>query len=382
VSGGAVGPEIICSWVLADMQPGTTSGGIPDSAVQYSDRSDAHQHDDDMGVIADADNSIATGTQTPCTGPPRASVTQVDGVRQLVQVRPNPEDTPGPRQVQLWMASNSGRTTAAVGAPYWKVFLPDGSLKVQITGNAVPQSDCPKLGNATSAGTMFEAAVHTGQVSAAAVDDATFGLLAVCQKQGGVYSGLLPLSYKDPCGAYRVEAHLPGAGAVEDVLTAYLDVLCVTYLRIDFNSLDWGKVTPGKSVNISGDLDWRPPSDAAPTVRNGGNAGMGLALQFAPMVLLDAAGRPVANGTPIDAFNTCFGRGPQVAQCFAGIKAGAIAAFDSSRERVLCAGEAGKLDLAINPPTVIPAGQYRGSVSLIARNVEGVCTGERVSTSP
>ena len=99
---------------------------------------------------------------------------------------------------------------------------------------------------------MFEAAVHNGEMTAAAVDDINRGMIAKCQeKEKALYYGQFALSKDQPCGEYKVVASVFNSSG-NDTLTNYFDVLCVFGLQIDFNVVDWGpsrrRSTPRSAV--------------------------------------------------------------------------------------------------------------------------------------
>jgi len=381
-------PNIECKWELPDMQPGVSNPlSYPDTAVQYGTATNVHQHDDDMTVVPDADNNPSNGIQIPCSGPPGAVPSMPDGVRSMIQVAPVPEDDPEQRHIQLWMAVDHPNNISNITKVYWRVWEPaplaglcpdrtaptDGwCVKVeQVDGTKVDKAECNtitgRLGTGTAVGKMFEAAVHTGQVAAAAVDNVDKGMRAKCsEEEKAIYYASFDLSKEQPCGKYKIQATAVGVGGKMDKLTNYLDVLCVFYLRIDFNKVDWGTVTPGLKDIVSGDLLWDKPADNAPTVKNVGNSGMGLGLHFSKMV-------GVNEKKEITIFDAKFGRSPDTLQEIDPIAASTPVQFDKNRERVLCANEKGKLDLSIHPPVDLPQDLYLGTVDVIGRLVPGIC---------
>ena len=148
---------------------------------------------------------------------------------------------------------------------------------------------------------MFEAAVHTGQVSSAAVNDTNYGMLNLCQEsEKEIYYNSFDLSKEQPCGVYQIDATAVGLGGPTTTLTNFIDVECVFYLKIDFNKVDWAGISPGYRDVVSGDLVWNSPPDNAPTVMNVGNDGMGLSLLYSPMVGANF-------GKLITTFDGCFG---------------------------------------------------------------------------
>ena len=180
----------------------------------------------------DADNDAGNGVQPPCAGPPETLPSQPDGVRHLVQVVPNLEDQPEQRRIQLWLAVDAPEDGGEIAA-FWYVHYPDGSAVGGVASTLVPVAGCTDYGGATGpVGSMFEAAVHTGQIAPAAAGDPALGLIARCQ-QGTkrLYHGEFQLSKDQPCGEYGITAVAVTEGGATATLTASLDVLCVVALR-------------------------------------------------------------------------------------------------------------------------------------------------------
>jgi hypothetical protein len=222
---------------------------------------------------------------------------------------------------------------------------------------------------------MRSAAIATGQVTQQAFEDADNGMIARCLQGGkAFYRAQFEISKHQPCGEYLIEAHAVSNG-LESVLTNYIDVICFYSLEIDFETVDWGEIAPGVDKYVLGDLQFLPPADSRPTVKNTGNSGMGLGLLFDQMIqsICDADGcTPVPGGKIIDLFDAKFGKSPTTLQTIDPIPAGTPVEFDNNPERVLCSNEIGKLDLSIHPPDTLPAGTYVGMVHVLARS-EPIC---------
>ena len=347
-----------------------------DDAEQL-DRDDAsrrpsrHAHDDDMAVVPDGDGDPSDGVQKPCSGPPSGAPAQPEGVRHMIQVVPNLEDQPEPRRIELWLAADHAEGVDAIAGAFWAVYRPDGSKMTVAAGRRLPSEDCAALGRAGGpAGSMFEAAVHTGQLSARAVNAGADGLLDRCRSGAAVFfSGAFALGKDEPCGEYLVAGVATSTGGVSAGLTTRIDVLCVFGMKLDFNSLDWGAVDPGSRKQISGDALFDPAGDVAPTLKNIGNDGMGLRLRFSAMVS--------ASRGSIDEFDSCFGRTDAMMQCVDPIRAGVLASFDADPRRVLCAGEPGRIDFAVRPGPVLIPDVYHGLLTVIGVHVPGECAGDR-----
>jgi hypothetical protein len=351
-------PNIECKWELPDMDSAT-------SGIQYT-KSPGHVHDDDMAVVPDADNDPSNGTQVPCSGPPGSTPSMSDGVKHMIQVKPNLENQPEERRIQLWTAVDSPLGIGSIIDVYWDIYHPDGTKKTQVHysdpgGGRVTDADgnCQAFGKGASGhdGDMFEAAVHNGEMTAAAADDATNGMITKClEGEKALYYAEFPLSKDQMCGEYRVDLTVTSVGGTA-TMTNYIDILCVYGLYIDFDAVDWAGITPGVTDVVSGDLIFAPPSSAAPTVKNIGNDGMGLKLNFSEMI-------GVLKGK-ITSFDAKFGRSPSTLQSIDPIAAGTAVEFDANPARVLCANEVGKLDLSIHPPSPLVPDTYTGKLDVI-----------------
>jgi hypothetical protein len=384
-------PEIECKWELPDMQSGFSDSTFPDSMIQYGTSGNAHMHDDDM-----AQPPIGSFTDAPCerdTGDPNSKPQQNQDAMKMIQVLPNGEDDPEEVWVQLWMAVDQ---PAAVADVKWRIYHPDNSFKVKVHGTrvggptgATRSVDCEALGSSTQAGNMFEAAVHTGQITADAVDN-DMGLVRLCQENvKGIYYAKFQISKEQPCGKYWVEGMAVANGGATATLNNYIDVICFYMLEIDFDDIDWGDITQGVMKVVGGDLNFDPTDSAFPTVKNTGNHGMGVGVLFSEMVeVVQAGGPPVpgAAGNGINEFDACFGigAGAGVLQCIgdvldsngqpvAPILSGDSTLFDDNPNRVLCSNQVGKLDLSIHPPQNISSGIYEGTVTVLARFVHIPC---------
>jgi hypothetical protein len=290
-------PNIECKWELPDMDSHT-------EGIQYDD--------DDMPLDYPVDPATGAEGGPACVGAP---ATQADGWSSMIQVKPNQEDQPEERRIELWAAVDHEAGVQAISDVYWKVFHPDESFKVQVHGTKVEQFphpdkvDCADLGTSSAEGTVMGEAYDTGQVSATSIDDDANGLVALCSEGSkAIYYAEFNLSKHQPCGSYKVELHAVSSGA-EDVLVNYIDVLCVFYLELDFEQVDWGTIYPGITKVVPGDTIFSldPTVSSMPTVKNTGNSGMGVAIEYEPMVQVEADGSPVPGGKIIDEFDACFG---------------------------------------------------------------------------
>jgi hypothetical protein len=370
VNGGSIAPHIECKWELPDMQWGITNpGSYPDPQVQYRPSDGSPVYDDEMGQVP--------SPAFPCAGPPLENPEQFDGATHVVQVKPLPENDPEERLIQLWAAVDHPNGISNISDVYWKIFHPDGSFKLQVHGIRVPGGPSGFCG---SLGPMWEAAIGTQQLTHAAAHDIDNGMVAKCfESEKALYWAPFPISKDQMCGEYRIEAHAVSQG-VEDVLVNYLDIMCFIHMRTDFTQANWGTVTPGLVDIVSGDLNF---GAGGPTVRNVGNDGMGLNIQFSRMRQHQCGefGCSLVPGFKwVDQFDACFGRAPSLLQCIDPIFEDTLVLFDSDPARILCANHEGKLDLSIHPPSTLPNGTYIGTVQLIGRTHPNFCLGNQYPT--
>jgi hypothetical protein len=411
-------------------------------------------HDDDFGTVLPS-------TTFACTGPENGNLpSQPPGVMNMISVKPiphDPNDVEIPqRMVQVWASLDHPSGINNIDDVYWKIYEPvDGhpdnwKFKIKVHGTRVgdldsdiidadpyiynsagqiigccrvggdhdndnmvsvtpPQSrlveECKALGDANLAGSMFEAARHTGQVSPASIDDLNLGMTAKCaQAEKAIYYAKFSIDKDQACGKYKIVAHAVSNGA-ESTMINYIDVVCFTYMSLDFDEVKWGMITPGIMQVVSGDFGWDDALDFVEpgmlnphgaSVHNGGNHPMGIKIKFTELLLLDAAGNPVPGAATngINKFDACFGkynagnivcvgRGPTIPPAL--FPADVIEADEwtlfgpggpsglnptgqghDNGYQVLCANEIGKLDLSIHPRDGLPNGTYAGTVTVMS----------------
>jgi hypothetical protein len=396
IGGAGALPIIECAWVLPDVSTTATNP----QTMQYGN-----------------DDNVAQPSPTPCTSDGFAPATQasVPGAplpgQIHVHINPNPEDKPNTQLIELWGAIDppSGTASAWTGGAFWKVYHPNGTLKVQVESTKVTPQGSGGCGQSTgleaSLASMLAAAgpgpANTGQLSSNAINS----IVGLCQQNGkALYHGTFELHKYQPCGDYKVEFYATG-GATNVVLTYWFNVPCIFQLQIDFDGVQWGTIIPGQTGQVLGDTNFVSPACTAtpaapcPTVKNVGNSGMGLSVLFTDMVQCsDSATQscpdpdgPIPGPKKIVDFDGCFGRSPSTIQCIDPAPAGACTSlsggdldpncnnksftFDTNRERTLCANEVGKLDLSIHPVLGLPAGVYQGQlfVTGIAQTAQQYC---------
>jgi hypothetical protein len=391
VGGAGANPRIECAWILPDA---TTSAANPQT-MEYGN-----------------DDNVAAPSPTPCTsdGTQPATQANVPGpptAQQIhIHVNPNPENLPNTQLLELWGAVDppSGTAAAWTGGAFWKVFHPNGSLKVQVESTKITPQGSGGCGQATglsaALASMFDAAdnvgpIGTGQLTQQAVNS----IVALCQQNGkALYRGTFELHKDQACGNYRVEFNATG-GAQTQVLNYWFNVPCLQQLQIDFTAVNWGNIIPGQPGQVLGDIVFSVPPCIAqnpgtcPTVKNVSNSGMGLQVVFSVMQQCSTSTTdPCVEGSVPGAkeiidFDGCFGRTPSTIQCIdpapaagtcsaltnaTSVSTGEDAGcrnrtftFDTSRDRTLCANEVGKLDLSIHPVLGLPAGNYAGDLTVI-----------------
>jgi hypothetical protein len=390
VNGGASAPVIECKWELPDMDQAT-------AGIQYTAPYD--------------DSATVPGPPVPCdlqrnaTGSATGSARMADGVHHMIQVRPwdHTIGLPIPeRTVELWVAAEHPSGIAAISDVYWDVYQPnaaggfDQKVQVHFDSPATPQSQylpgdlgtAHGLGQVTASSSpncagftsMFNAAVQTGQLTGAAVNDSTYGMIALCQQQvKAFYHASFELDKDQPCGEYKIVATAVAVGGNLTQLTNYIDVICSFNMQLDFNAVNWGTIIPGIKSVAPGDLVWNTPLGAnPPTVANGNNDGMGVQVNFGTMT-------GTAHGKTITSFDACFGRSPATLYCVDPIAAGTATDLTTrpagsptpnpDPAQVLCANELGKLDFSIHPPASLPNDSYVGTMTIIGYHVPGMCLG-------
>jgi hypothetical protein len=307
-------PVVSNKWELPDMQSGV-------AGIQYGTVANPHQHDDDMNQVG-------------------------------IQFAPNLEDLPEARQVEYWWIVSDPNGIGDIKDAFVRVFHPDGSLKYQLHGtadygqptaaNPLTPVACTALGSATSG--MLEAAVHTGQMTAADVPT----ILDNCNKHVSlIFHAVGEMSKHQPAGTYTVIASGSDGNGNVGSLTNTFEVLPVIGLEADFSAVDFGDILPNTAKWVRGDLTW----GGLPSVKNTGNVNMFLGVQFSKMT--GAQYQKV-----IDVFDAQLN-----AQTYDPLAAGTLACFNNEP---LGSNEIGQLDLSIHPGA-IPADAYTGTLRLVGQ---------------
>ena len=354
-------PIIECKWELPDANSGL-------AGIQYSD-----------------DDDVLQEPGFPCyRGDGESDRPQMaDNVQNVIQVLPNAEDLPEARKIENWVAVEHPNGVDEIDDVFWKVIHPDGTFKFQIHGTKVQVADSGDgalgndevvdlndLGSWNDADTMWGATYTTGQVTSGAVHDADYGIIdLVTQRQKDLWFAEWEISKDQMCGLYTIEVTAVANGAVA-TMTNTLEIQCFFNLEIDFEDINWGTITPGGTKVLPGDTNFG--TAGYPTVKNTGNSGMRVGIEFTELLQDDVLGPKV-----IDVFDAAFGKNAQVLEWIDPIPANTPVWFsNSSINQVLCANEVGKLDLSIHPPEVVPTGTYSGYVQINAEWAPGVCAND------
>jgi hypothetical protein len=318
-------------WQLADMDPG-------EEGTQYEANG---RHDDDP----------MTTTDRPCA----PSSVGADA-RNTIQVRALAGD--GPRTIELWAAVEHADGVFGVTEANWTVYFPDGQELAELKGTAVASRDCAAL-----ADSMFAAASETGQVEQTLIEERNGGLLAACAQQiTGLFRASVEIDRMMPCGEYRVELEA-GDGRVRSLQVAYFDVECFDSLELHFDSVDFvgiGRIAAGDG--LSGRA-W----SVRPTVTNTGSGGVNVGVVFDAMVPHDPATGEELAGPAIESFAAAFRATGGAQQAVDPIAAGDIIWFDNADARTVCAGGGGEFEMWIPESVSVPAGLYRGQVTVLVR---------------
>jgi len=368
--GGTTTPVIECGWALNDVDHNWTA----DPTLQdYGQDDDAPDGPNAPAGNTDAAPCVVSGDQA----------TQADGWTDVIAVKPNAHDEPTFAFVELWAAvsSNSPQNTIV----RWDVYHPDDSFKVQIDGTRYT-TDPTRCFGPTG---MYGAAIATGQLTTAATEN----LIQECaQQHKNLWYGAFPISKHQPYGPYRIVLTASLAGGGSTTLTYYIDVLSFFNLEKDFDTIDYGSVSANNHYwqVTPGDFNF---GAGGPTVRNTGNAGIGLDVSFDPLC---KQGVPACTDVKrIDKFDAHFGARtggnlqyigtepngiPNTALALGGNvhPTGVVTnngpdtvppiwhSFDDHIKRTLCPNDVGKFEASIYVE-LIESGTYAGEIFLRGR---------------
>lgn len=369
-SGNGLAPQIVCKWELPDRDRNAANG------MQYGDD--------------DAPNKDAG---FPCNGVDPNTKYDADE-RIVMEVKANAEDSPTERLIELWTAVKGSANSGAIDSVIWDIYHPDGTLKIQVESYAPdersPQALGAKFNDTTKqydlvpGGMWYAASAQTGQIASDTARSQQGLVSRAVQDDLSLWSNDFLLSKHQPCGTYTVVERATYLGWTSSV-TNNIEVLCFVNLEADFNTIQWGDITPGGTDYVYGDLTFDPNGDSAwPTVKNTGSGAMTLGIMFSEM---RAKGDTDPNSVKlITEFDGKFGISPDKLRGIDPIFVDKKVSFGDGDYQTLCANETGKLDLSIHPPSGLPAGTYVGSLTLYAgwanNDVESPCLNEQGVWNP
>ena len=373
VGGSATAPSIECAWALNDFDHNWKST----PKMQYG-------QDDDPIV----------GAGSPCvqstSRPSRAMMTANPYTPKVIDVKPNAHDEPSEAYVELWAAIDTNVTTPVV---YFDVFHPDGSQKAQVdaTKYAARTANPERCAGPTG---MFAAAQSTGQLTAVAAAN----IQQECSTQiKQLWYGAFGISKHQPYGLYRIKLVAGTPGGASSIQEYYINVLPFSNLEKDFTSVDFGNVNSNTHIETgTGNYIFEATTAGNDqySVRNTGNAGIGLGVKFASMCLSTQLDNSVSctDDKRIDHFDAQFGVGTVgnltpapvmqsmgndslVSSMISDLSSeakpaplGATYNFDNDINRTLCPNDVGKMEFSIWTENIF-AGSYvaPNGIQLVAR---------------
>jgi hypothetical protein len=350
VGGNAQAPIIECSWALNDVDHNWKS--TPKMTYGL---------DDDP--VADAG--------FPCVDDGAGAATMPSNYTSssMIVVKPNADDDPSEAYVELWGAVSSSNANPIV---YFDVYHPDGTLKAQIDATQYANSSNPSACDGPTG--MFQAALDNKELTSAAIAN----IKDECRyQQKGLYYGAFGISKHQPYGTYTVNITAATAGGAATTHSMLITVLPFYQLEKDFTTVNFGTVGPNSHYwqPTAGDFDWDGTNNATnqkTSVRNTGNAGIGLDVRFASMCLTTAPS--CTDDKRIDHFDAKFGKviaGMQsmgntglafalesnLASTAKPAPYGNWYSFDNDINRTLCPNDVAKIEFSIYTEN-IQAGTY------------------------
>lgn len=362
-------PTIQCAWALNDVDHNWASA----PPMNYGNDDDAPDGPNPPAGNSDPAPCVASGS----------AAAQAPGWSDMIEVKPNAHDLPTFAYVELWAAVSSNSPSSTIVR--WDVYHPDGSFKVQVDGTRYT-TDPSRCGGPSG---MFSAAIATGQMTSAAQAN----IQAECTgQQKNYWYGAFPISKHQPWGDYHIVLTASIAGGAAATFDYYITVMKFYQLEADFSSIAFGSVGVNSHYwqTPAGDFVWGPTGS---TVRNTGNAGIGLDVSFDPLCLTGApsctdlkridkfdalfAARDLANvqymgtnpdGTPNLALALDGNTNPTgtVVPNAPDTSPATWYSFDNHLKRTLCPNDVGKVQFSIYTES-IEAGTYNGELFLRGR---------------
>jgi hypothetical protein len=292
------------------------------------------------------------------------------------------------RRVELWSAVDDVNGVSYVQDVYWDVYYPDGKLKVELFSAAPIEGSSACTGSLYTSllAPMFNQAIADGELSSAAVNDQTNGMITLCNEDvKSLWHNAFDISKDDPNGTYTVTTNAIDQNGVDSQQSFTFKVIPFIAFAQDFSSVNWGNVTPGGSKTVAGDTNFQPPNSTAPTVTNGGNEGMQVGVQFFP---LTGATHGKVIGTPDSTgngyFDASFGYNASYLQSISPIAPASgspgssntdqVKWFNGSGPQLVCPDDTPKLDLSVHPQMGIPVDTYSGSMVVWSQPSPGLGT--------
>ena len=356
VGGNATPPVIECGWALNDVDHNWNAGPM--------------NYGQDDSVVGAGNPCVASGSVATMPNPYNAPP--------VISVLPNAEDLPTQAYVELWGAVTSNNLAGL--SVYFDVWHPDGTHKVQIDASRYADRNTPdRCGGPLG---MFAATQTTGQLTAGAVAN----IQGECvNQQKSLWYAAFGISKHQPYGLYRIDLTAANAGGDPVKQTFYIEVLSFYQLEKDFTAVNFGPVGPNNHYwqPTPGDFIWDGTDNAAnqaTSVRNTGNAGIGVDLRFHSLCLATAPVSPTGctDDKRIDHFDAKFGRtlatleaigdtglgAALVSDLASNAKpapAGPLYSFtDTGLGQTLCPNDVGKIEFSIYTEN-IQAGSYTAS---------------------
>lgn len=323
-----VPPVIHCLWVVADM--------AVDDGVQRV-------------VDGRADDLPDTPTPTPCSSDPASGASVVvDSPGPVAHVRPWSGDEPDARTVEIWVVTSHAAGPQAIT-----------SVDVVAESESVVFDPGPPESGPDLAADAVAAGLASSQIAGLPGDDIV-GMLD--DGWAVAHRSVARLSYLDGCGAVTLVVDAAADGATRSASVTF-EVPCYHHLVADFEAVDWGVIVRGVENIVPGDLD--PATGDRPTVRNLGNAPLGLAAEFESLC-------------PVGSTTGCIGSfGIEVTGRDAAYARLAPQAPGTTLEPevIVCPGDVAALDLVIAAPDEAVGGEYAGSMSIVGLPAGSGCPG-------
>jgi hypothetical protein len=263
-----------------------------------------------------------------------------------MQVRPNIDDKPEKRTIEVWAIVMDPNGAADIDLVQAHIFDSTGAKKTFIS---LGLRQCSALGTATNVLSPQHAAENTGQLAHGVV------LVHECNKgQWRVYSGTFLLNNDQPDGKYTVRVDATDGEGTGAVLENRFTVLNVIAFKIDFQTVNYGLIAAGTRQVRPGNWTY---GDGIPTIRNTGNHAACLSLNFSAM-------QGKVRQALINGFDASFWAvdPPEHLKFTAGTSQQFTAPLPPKVDI--------QLDFSVDPPSPLPSDIYQGTVNLSIKKAE------------